>query len=103
MATPFGPKPSYDTSSIIAPPAPPAPFLIARSMFACGILASRALSIAKRSLKLDEGSSPPSRTVIVIAIASFEKAAPLFLSVAAFLCLICDHFECPDINILKIN
>src|ERR1700755_314989 len=44
-------------------------------------------------------SPPPSRAATVIARASFEKSLPRFASAAPFLCLIDDHFECPDIQV----
>src|ERR1700749_1531654 len=44
-------------------------------------------------------SPPPSRAATVIARASLEKSLPRFASAAPFLCLIDDHFECPDIQL----
>src|SRR6201999_1868469 len=44
-------------------------------------------------------SPPPSRAATVIARASLEKSLPRFASAAPFLCLIDDHFECPDIQV----
>src|SRR5882757_9290614 len=44
-------------------------------------------------------SPPPSRAATVIARASLEKSLPRFASAAPFLCLIDDHFECPDIYV----
>src|ERR1700743_1413495 len=44
-------------------------------------------------------SPPPSRAATVIARASLKKSLPRFASAAPFLCLIDDHFECPDIQV----
>lgn len=44
------------------------------------------------------GSPPPSLAAIVMAWASFVKAAPRFASAAPFFRFIVDHLECPDIN-----
>ena len=66
-------------------------------MFSFGIEASRAFWIAVASAGLPSGSPPPSRAATVIARASLVNCWPRFASVAAFLCLIEDHLECPDI------
>ena len=65
-------------------------------MLSFGIEASFALRIAFSSAALASGSPPPSRAATVIARESFENAAPLRESTIAFLCLMLDHFECPD-------
>src|SRR5436305_13096107 len=67
-------------------------------MLSFGMLASRAFSIAVPRAALAAGSAPPSRAATWIARASFVKSWPRLASVAAFLCLIEDHFECPDID-----
>src|SRR6202043_1657243 len=76
----------------------PVPFAIARSMLSFGIDASLALRTAFSSGALASGSPPPSRAATVIARVSLENCAPLRESTTAFLCLMLDHFECPDIN-----
>jgi hypothetical protein len=64
-------------------------------MLSLGIDASRAFWIAVASVGFPSGSPPPSRAATVIARASFVNCLPRFASVAAFLCLIDAHFECP--------
>src|SRR5688572_11751192 len=66
-------------------------------MLSFGIDASRAFWIAVASAGLASGSPPPSRAATVIARASLVNCWPRFASAAAFLCLIEDHFEWPDI------
>src|SRR5680860_1798273 len=66
-------------------------------MLSLGIEASRAFWIAVASAALPSGSPPPSRAATVIARASLVKSLPRLASAAPFLCLIEDHFECPDI------
>jgi len=48
---------------------------------------------------LEFGSPPPMREAIVISRIRRVKTRPRLASVAAFLCLIVAHFECPDITI----
>src|ERR1700679_3519554 len=64
-----------------------------------GIDASRAFCTAVPSDGFPSMSPPPSRAATVIARASLEKSLPRFASAAPFLCLIDDHFECPDIQV----
>ncbi len=45
------------------------------------------------------GSPPPTRAAIVISRITLVNARPRLASVAAFLCLIVAHLECPDIEI----
>src|SRR3989344_5804305 len=71
---------------------------IARSMLSVGILKFRARSTARRSLGFVAGSPPPSLAATLTARASLENKFPRLASVAAFLCLIWAHFECPDIS-----
>lgn len=52
----------------------------------------------RRGLNCGLGSS---LAATVMALANLENRAPRFWSVAPFLCLICDHLECPDIQVLK--
>src|SRR4051812_10527008 len=67
-------------------------------MLSFGIDASRAFWIAVASAGCASGSPPPSRAATVIARASFVNCWPRLASAAAFLCLIEDHFEWPDIS-----
>src|SRR5262245_18982749 len=83
--------------SIAAASAPaPVPRSTARWMLSFGIEASRAFWIAVARAGFPSGSPPPSRAATVLARASFVNIFPRFASVAAFLCLIEDHLECPD-------
>ena len=75
----------------------PLPRSTARGILSFGIEASRAFWIAVAREGFASGSPPPSRAATVIARASFVNCWPRFASAAAFLCLIDDHFECPDI------
>src|SRR5208282_3093558 len=59
-------------------------------------LAAR-IAVRKRGFVL--GSPPPMREAMVISRIRRVKMRPRFASVAAFLCLIVAHFECPDITI----
>src|ERR1700736_1114464 len=67
-------------------------------MLSFGIDASLALRTAFSSVALAAGSPPPSRAATVIARVSLENCAPRRESTTAFLCLMLDHFECPDIR-----
>src|SRR3954463_13463864 len=67
-------------------------------MLSLGIEACLAFSMAVASAALPAGSPPPSRAATVIARASLVKSWPRLASVAAFLCLIEDHLECPDMG-----
>src|SRR5690606_17562687 len=66
-------------------------------MLSFGILASRAVSIARRRRGLPSGSPPPRRAAIVISLISLVKTLLRFASFAPFLCLICDHLLWPAI------
>ena len=44
------------------------------------------------------GSPPPMRAAIVISRMTRVNTRPRLASVAAFLCLIVAHFECPDMT-----
>ena len=72
------------------------PLAIARSMLSLGIEAALALRIAFSRAAFASGSPPPSRAATVTARASFVNAAPRRESTIAFLCLMLDHLECPD-------
>ena len=76
----------------------PVPRSIARWMFSLGIEASFAFCTAVARVGLPSMSPPPSRAATMIARASFEKSLPRLASAAPFLCLIEDHFECPDMH-----
>src|SRR6478672_9334470 len=82
-----------------ASPPSPVPLAIALSMLSLGIDASLALRTAFSSAALASGSPPPSRAATVIARVSLENCAPRRESTTAFLCLMLDHFECPDIHV----
>src|SRR5690348_17624942 len=64
-------------------------------MFSLGMLAARAVSIARRSRGLPAGSPPPCRAATVISRISLVQLAARLLSVIAFLRLICFHLLCP--------
>src|SRR6185437_4857500 len=84
---------------MLAPSLPaPVPVSIAFWILSLGIDASRAFCTAVARAGLPSVSPPPSRAATVIARASLEKSLPRFAS-AAFLCLIDDHLECPDIQV----
>src|SRR4029078_11145228 len=68
---------------------------MARSMFSVGMLAARAVSIARRSRGLPAGSPPPALAATVISRISLVQLAARLLSVIAFLRLICFHLLCP--------
>src|SRR6476619_76853 len=77
---------------------PADPRWIARSMLSFGIEYDRAFATAAARVLLAAGSGPPSFAATMIARESFENSWPRFLSVAAFLCLIVDHLEWPDME-----
>src|SRR5215467_3957543 len=58
-----------------------------------------AAAIAVRKRGLEFASPPPMRAAIVISRMILVNTRPRFASVAAFLCLIVAHFECPDMTI----
>src|SRR6266566_3652695 len=58
-----------------------------------------AVATAVRRRGLVSGSPPPLRAAILISRISRVKTRPRFASVAAFLCLMVAHFECPDMTI----
>src|SRR5579885_2657755 len=67
-------------------------------MFSLGMFSFLAARMAVRKRGLELGSPPPMREAIVISRIRRVKTRPRFASVAAFLCLIVAHFECPDIT-----
>ena len=68
-------------------------------MFSFGMFSFFAAAMAVRSRGLEFASPPPMRAAIVISRMMRVKTRPRFASVAAFLCLIVAHFECPDMTI----
>src|SRR3990172_3090631 len=97
MATPWGAKASYWICSKAAPSlSSPVPRRMARSMFSLGMLLARARSIARRRLKFESRSPPPSRAAMAISRASRVNMLPRRASLAAFLRLMVDHLEWPD-------
>src|SRR3984885_10551345 len=96
--TPPGPYPSNVTSSRVSPSSVPAPRWMARSMLSLGMFSPLAVRIAVRRRGFVTGSAPPVRVAIVNSRMSLVKILPRRASVAAFLCLIVAHFECPDMN-----
>src|SRR3990170_8147212 len=74
----------------------PVPRLIARSMLSFGMLPARARSTARRKPKFVSGSPPASRAANAISRARRVNMLPRLASLAAFLRLIVDHLECPD-------
>src|SRR5260370_18928934 len=59
-------------------------------------LAAR-MAVGRRGLEL--ASPPPMRAAMVISRITRVKTRPRFASVAAFLCLMVAHFECPDMTL----
>src|SRR5579871_504746 len=99
MPTPPGPYPSKVTSSYCSPSSWPVPRKMARSMLSFGIFSFLPARMAVRRRGLEFGSPPPMRAAMVISRISRVKTRPRLASVAAFLCLIVAHFECPDMTI----
>src|SRR5258706_13690932 len=99
IPTPPGPYPSKVTSSYCSPSSWPVPRRIARSMFSFGIFSFLPARMAVRRRGLEFGSPPPMRAAMVISRITRVKTRPRLASVAAFLCLIVAHFECPDMTI----
>ena len=81
----------------------PEPFLIALSILSAGIFASFAICTAILNLKFISISPPPIFAATMISFDNFVNNLPLLASVAAFLCLIVDHLECPDILFTSLN
>src|ERR1700690_8629 len=71
---------------------------MARSMLSLGIFSLFAESMAVRRRGLVMGSAPPVRAAMVNSRIILVKILPRLASVAAFLCLIVAHLECPDID-----
>src|SRR5579862_1485338 len=75
---------------------------MARSMFSLGMLFSRAVRTAERRRGLALMSPPPMRAATVISLIILVNSLPRLESLAAFLCLMELHLECPDMkNLLR--
>src|SRR5215471_17523752 len=72
---------------------------MARSMLSFGMFSFFAARIAVRRRGLELASPPPMREAMVISRIRRVKTRPRLASVAAFLCLMVAHFECPDMTI----
>ncbi len=67
-------------------------------MLAAGMFTDLAAWIAVRRRGFASGSPPPLRAAMVISLMYLVKTLPRAASVAAFLRLIVDHLEWPDIG-----
>src|SRR5581483_1692864 len=83
-------------SSIWPPSNSPVPRMMARLMLSAGMLAAFASVMALRRRGLASGSPPPARAAIMISLMMRVNIFPRLASVAAFLCLMVAHLECPD-------
>src|ERR1700722_6421779 len=70
--------------------------MMARLILSAGMLAALASVTALRRRGFMSGSPPPVRAAIMISLIMRVNAFPRLASVAAFLCLIVAHLECPD-------
>src|SRR5882762_2445915 len=68
-------------------------------MLSLGMFSFLAARMAVRRRGFESGSPPPTRAAMVISRITFVKMRPRLASVAAFLCLIVAHLECPDMEI----
>src|SRR5512143_291343 len=73
--------------------------MMARLTLSAGMLAALASVMALRSAAFLSGSPPPARAAMLISRIRRVKILPRLASVAAFLCLIDAHLECPDMVI----
>src|SRR5216683_5657703 len=103
IPTPPGPYPSNVTSSYCSPSSWPVPRKTARSMFSFGIFSFLPARMAARSRGLELGSPPPMRAAMVISRITRVNTRPRLASVAAFLCLMVAHFECPDMRLPRFD
>src|SRR5580698_6022796 len=71
--------------------------MMARLMLSAGMLAALASVTALRRRGFMSASPPPERAAIIISLIMRVNAFPRLASVAAFLCLMVAHLECPDI------
>src|SRR5580658_13546 len=83
-------------SSIWPPSSSPVPRMMARLILSAGMLAALASVTALRRRGFMSASPPPERAAIMISLIMRVKAFPRLASVAAFLCLMVAHLECPD-------
>src|SRR6267143_379398 len=81
----------------------PVPRRIAHSLYSFGIFSFSPARMAARSRGLELGSPPPLHAAIVISRMTRVKTRPRLASVAAFLCLIVAHFECPDMRLPRFD
>src|SRR4029077_2776636 len=103
MPTPPGPYPSNVASSYCSPSSWPVPRRMARSIFSFGMFSFLPARMAVRRRGFELGSPPPMRAAMVISRMTRVKTRPRLASVAAFLCLIVAHFECPDMTIPRFD
>src|SRR5699024_1475415 len=71
--------------------------LTARSMLSLGTEAFFAFWMASYRVGLPAGSPPPVRAATSMFLISRAKSLPRLASMAAFLCFVVAHLECPDI------
>src|SRR5580704_11157333 len=76
---------------------------MARSILSFGMFSFLPARIAVRRRGLELGSPPPMRAAMVISRITLVNARPRLASVAAFLCLMVAHLECPDIARLALE
>src|SRR5690348_9576304 len=72
---------------------------MARLMLSAGMFSALAARTALRRRGLESTSPPPARAAIAISLMRRVKILPRLASVAAFLCLMVAHLECPDITV----
>src|SRR5579862_6019300 len=84
-------------SSICPPSSSPVPRMMARLMLSEGMLTALAAVMAVRRRALVSGS-PPLRAAMLISLMRRVNTFPRLASVAAFLCLMVAHLECPDMQ-----
>src|ERR1700683_874836 len=70
--------------------------MMARLMLSAGMLAGLASVGGWRRRGFLSGWPPPPRAAIMISLMMRVNAFPRLASVAAFLCLMVAHLECPD-------
>src|ERR1700674_969985 len=72
-------------------------------MLSFGMFSFLAARIAVRRRGFEFGSPPPILAAMVISRITLVKTRPRFASVAAFLCLMVAHFECPDMTLPRFD
>ena len=65
-------------------------------MFLLGTDCFLAFWMASKSGGLPDGSGPPIFAAISMFLISFANSLPRLASIAAFLCFVVAHLECPD-------